>query len=144
MRLRIKITPDNQTHDLSQYTGFIYNCVKTKGLLSTQYFVIAPINNKGLYYEMIASYDDDTDDEHHDKNHIKWDLDREIANNNNNGYIYKITYETLTEETADDSVKNEKLLESLSLKPYAMVFPDPALSVLGKVLFPHLVPPDLN
>jgi len=25
-----------------------------------------------------------------------------------------------------------------------MVFPDPALSVLGKVLFPHLVPPDLN
>lgn len=139
MWLRIKITPDNQTHDLSLYIDFIYNCIKTEGMLCTKYFVLAPVNKNSLYYDMVASFDGSTGDDKFDKSFIVDDINAQIVYKNNNGYTYKVSYSTLQSETADDIINNERMVQKLSFVPSAKAFPDPNASILGRLLFPHMV-----
>lgn len=139
MWLRIKITPDNQTHDLSLYMDFIYSCIKTQGVFCTKYFVLAPVNKNGLYYDMIASFDGSTGDDHFHKSFIVHHINTSIVYTNNNRYTYKLSYSTLQSKTADDIINNERLVQKLSFVPGARAFPDPNSSIVGRVLFPHMV-----
>jgi hypothetical protein len=118
---------------------FIYSCINTEGMFCTKYFAIAPVNKNELYYDMVASFDGSTGDDYFDKSFIVDDINAQIVYKNNNGYTYKVTYKDLPSETADDINDNERLVQKLSFAADAKAFPDPNTSILGRVLFPHMV-----
>lgn len=136
MYFRLKITPDNQAHDLNDHIDKIYGClIKTSGPApKAQHFILAPIYKAGVnYYDAIVHVETLTEDARLAASLFIDYLLCNITYYINNGYTYKITYRTI----ADDSV--DKLMDDLSMQPHAKAFPDPNTNPIGAIIWEHLV-----
>jgi len=135
MYLRLKITPNNQAHDLNDYIDKIFGYFKTKGILPiAQSFIMAPANKAGeMYYDVIADVDTITEDSRSEASQFINYIICKITYYINNGYTYKITYRTIANENA------EKLMNDLSFCPGAKAFPDPNTNPVGAIMWDNLV-----
>jgi len=136
MYFRLKITPDNQTHDLNDYIDKIYSyLIKTGGVApKAQAFILVPIYKGGeIYYEAIVHVETLTEDARLEGSLFIDNLIYNITYFINNGYTYTVTYRTIADESADRNMEN------LSMQPRAKGFPDPNTNPMGAIMWEHLV-----